>query len=95
MTASTKIPELLPSTAPLDDAGAAKAVVERGALLVGEFTAERSLPALDALLQAAESEPSQASLAELRANADDICRQTQTLLRETGRFLAQMPRTER
>jgi hypothetical protein len=94
MAATTKIPELLPSTAPLADADAAKAVAERGALLVGEFTAERSLPALDALLQAAESEPDQAALANLRASADELCRQTQTLLQETGRFLSQMPPAE-
>ncbi len=83
--------EDLPSANPQQ----ARAQLAEAQRLVSDFTAQNALPALDALLKAAESslsdngDPSLGQAAEgARALAQDIDQRTAVLDKEVGRFLS-------
>lgn len=79
--------------APDNDDGAARCV-DQAAALVDQFSEQHTLPALNALIAAAER-PAQAAIAtELNAAALELTAQTETLYREVTRFLTLAPDSE-
>ena len=63
-------------------------VIEKASQIVGDFTAQNSLPALDSLLRAAEAPAGRAVAEEARLLADEVVERNRVLRSELSRFMS-------
>lgn len=63
-------------------------VIEKASQIVTDFTAQNNLPALDALLGAAEAPSGRAAAEKARALADDVVERNHVLRSELARFMS-------
>jgi len=91
MTVEMDIPELASLNGVPRSAQETSDYLDEAALLVSEFTEQRTVPALDTLLAATTASEQAATAREIRAAADQLSEQAETLLSEVARFLALSP----
>ena len=69
--------------------------LEQAAKLVADFAGQNALPALEALITAAEGEVKPATARSARGTATELTRRTESLYSEVARFLTLTPDQKR